>query len=332
MPPIPRHFLDCSFYLYPSMESALNGAEYGGSGFLVHVPSEHEGLVHLYALTNKHVVDGGCRYLRLNTLDMKLDVIPSEPDAWMFHPDGDDIAVMPIETMDGKFRWFSVGIEHFITHDILDDYHVGPGDETFLIGRLVTAAGSQRNTPVVRFGNLSMMADPAEPVTLGTGMEQEAFLVECRSLSGFSGSPVFVQTTQAYFGERLPKRFRQPSTPPSGPGVAKVTVTYKGMEGTFGPWLLGIDCAHVPLCKAVYEADHRTKAQAGYIVEANTGIACVIPAWRIFDLLNESELIKARRRDDVEISKKKLDTAKTGTAASKAAKMRPSQSEPSAME
>jgi hypothetical protein len=305
MPPIPRHLLDCSFYLYPSVKSAEDGAESGGSGFLVHVQSKHEGFVHLYALTNKHVVDAGCRFLRLNRHDGKLDVISSEPDAWTPHPEGDDITVMHVGPMDGKFKWFSVGTEKFISQEILDDYSIGPGDEAFLIGRLVTAAGRQRNTPVVRFGNISMMADSTEPVMLKTG-QREAFLVECRSLSGFSGSPVFVHTTQVYRKERIPKELLPKPMPPSRPGV---TVFLETAIGTFGPWLLGIDCAHVPLWRPVYESDRETRTQEGYQVEANTGIACVIPAWRILGLINDKDLVKARKSADAEIAKGKANSA-----------------------
>jgi hypothetical protein len=311
VPPIPRHFLDCSFYLYPCAKSAQDGAEYGGSGFLIHVPSEHEGFIHLYALTNKHVVDAGYRFLRLNTADGKFDVIPTDPDGWTFHPEGDDIAVMPIEVTTGRFKWFSVGTESFISQDILDDYGMGPGDEAFLIGRLITVAGRQRNTPVVRFGNLSMMADPSEPVTLDLGRPQEAFLVECRSLSGFSGSPVFVRTNQIYRNAEIPKALLPKPAPPVQPGDATLTVTQRVLmvHGTFGPWLLGIDCAHVPLWRPVYEADRKTETKAGYEVEANTGIAYVIPAWRILDLLNAKELRKARKQDDAEIAKRKANGA-----------------------
>lgn len=203
-------------YLYRSVESAVAGDHFGGSGFLIHIPSEHEGWIHLYAVTNKHVVDdGGFRILRLNTVDGTVATIKSEPESWTRHQDGDDIAVMPIKAEDKRFRWFSVPIDKFISQETITDYRIGPGDEAFLIGRLVTMGGRQKNTPVVRFGNLSMMADPSEPVVL-RGHEQEAFLVECRSLSGFSGSPAFVTTEQAYGPGHLPKQYR-----PGVPDAAK---------------------------------------------------------------------------------------------------------------
>lgn len=287
--PIPHCILDCSIYLYGSVKSAQDGDSFGGSGFLIHVPSRHEGFIHPYAVTNKHVVDGGFRVLRMNTSNGKFDVIPSEPESWTLHPEGDDLAAMPIKAVDGKFQWFSIGVEKFITHDILDDNRIGLGDEVFLVGRLVTTPGRQRNTPVIRFGNLSMMADPKEPVTLESGHEQECFLVECRSLSGFSGSPVFIDTTGVrVYGDRIPK----------APQLAPPN-TVQTISDMYCQWLLGVDCSHIPLWKPVYEG----KCKTDYRVEANTGIACVIPAWRILELLNDEDLVKARKTDDAEIAR-----------------------------
>ena len=322
MPRIQDHFLDCSVYFYDSVKSARDGKHFGGSGFLVHVPSDHEGWIHLYAVTNNHIVDNGFQVLRLNTSDGRVDMILSQPESWVHHPGGDDVCVLPIRTLGEQFKWFSVGMDAFITHGVITDYRIGPGDETFLIGRLVTAGGRQRNTPVVRFGNLSMMADQGEPIVLDNGHEQNSFLVECRSLSGFSGSPVFVWPNRSYHGGQIPKSLwptpqpAQSATPPdhtsvnTGQRPATVTVTPVSISGTFGPWLLGIDFAHVPLWRPVYEQDHLTKTD--YEVEANTGIACVIPAWRILDVLIQEDLVKQRNQDDKEISGRKRDATASG--------------------
>jgi len=75
--------------------------------------------------------------------------------------------------------------------DASDQIVLGYGDDIFMVGRFITFDGKQRNTPVVRFGQISML--PAEPVEVDGGRAQEeVFLVECRSIGGLSGSPVFV--------------------------------------------------------------------------------------------------------------------------------------------
>ena len=43
-----------------------------------------------------------------------------------------------------------------------------------------------------------MMAHADEPITREDGGEQKSFIVEGKSLSGSSGSPVFITTTQLY--------------------------------------------------------------------------------------------------------------------------------------
>src|SRR5690349_2234064 len=105
MPRIPDHFLDCSIYLYDSVSAAQDGRGFGGSGFLVHVPSKHEGWVHPYAVTNRHVIDNGFQVLRLNTVDGRTDTISSEPEEWLLHPDGDDLAILPIAMAGKQFKW-----------------------------------------------------------------------------------------------------------------------------------------------------------------------------------------------------------------------------------
>lgn len=308
MPPIPPHFLDCSLYLYASEDAAKAREAAGGSGFLVHVPSEHQGHAYQYAVTNKHVVDAGFQTMRINTKGGGFDVVSTVPESWTLASAGDDLAVAAIRDIGGRFKSYSVGTEDLVTEELVEQYRIGPGDEVFMIGRLIRFDGRQRNKPVVRFGNLSMMADPAEPVVVGT-RRQEAFLVECRSLSGFSGSPVFIKTTErVYQKPNIPDRERVKPNPQLGRGW--LWTAQDGLEevsGTFGPWLLGIDCAHLPLWKSVYEVDKQTETH--YRTDANTGIACVIPAWRILDLLNQDDLVKARKHEDAEFSKRLRNAA-----------------------
>jgi len=108
---IPNGMLDCSIFLYSSAQSARDGVRFGGSGFLVHVPSRHQGMIHVYAVTNKHVLDRGHYVLRLNTEDGLSEVIETRPDSWFLHPDGEDVAVAPIDVGGKPFRWYSIGSE-----------------------------------------------------------------------------------------------------------------------------------------------------------------------------------------------------------------------------
>jgi hypothetical protein len=313
MPPIPKEYLNCSIYLYPSEQAARSGERFGGSGFLISVPVEgHPAWGSLYAVTNKHVLDEGCRFIRLNTLAGGIDVLETERDAWFDYRDRYDVSVYSLDLEGKPFNHAAYSTELLITREIITDYRISPGDEAFLIGRLITPWGQQRNNPAVRFGNISMMADPTEPARGHDGIEQEAFYVECRSLSGFSGSPVFVTTTQVYRkeDEHVPRQIRNPvqGQPVKEGEKAGLKAEFVAVSGTFGPWLLGIDWGHLPLWKPVFEQDKVTRTD--YQVEQNTGIACVLPAWHILDLLNEEEeLVKERKRDKEELDQRKRESA-----------------------
>jgi hypothetical protein len=303
MPRIPDYIAECSVYLYRTVDAAREAQGSGGSGFLVQVPSEIPGFVHLYAVTNKHVIDGNCVVLRLNNKAGSTDLIETKVQDWFTHPDLDiDLVVFPIQ-LGEKFKWWAVDVGMFLTREIINAYRVGYGDEAFLVGRLITHDGRQKNAPVIRFGYISLMADEKEPIRT-EGREQEGFLVDCRSLSGFSGSPVFVTTTQNYVkdsAERLVK-FRQEEMghkPEQTDDAARTQIV--SMQGTFGPWLLGIDWGHIPLWKHVY--DESKQNETNYWVESNTGVACVLPAWCIRELLDTEELVKERRRSDKEAAK-----------------------------
>lgn len=225
---------------------------------------------------------------------------------------------------DAQFRWKPIMIEEFMPPQILKEFSIWPGDEIFMIGRLVNQAGWQRNTPVVRFGNLSMLPNPHEPISMEPYGEHEAFLVECRSLSGFSGSPVFLTTTQTITPKdgKMPQELKyvsheQISTkerqlPAQSEGGLKVNVIT--MQGRWGPWFIGIDRGHIPLWKQVFTVDEQThrldqQTETGYRVEHNTGIACVIPSWRIVDVLNKQSLVKQRNRDDDEITSRQSESS-----------------------
>jgi hypothetical protein len=200
----------------------------------------------------------------------------------------------------------------FINQEIIDVYRVGVGDEAFLVGRLMSHDGQQKNAPVVQFGIVSLMADPNEPIRCKE-VDQEGFLVECRSLSGFSGSPVFVQTTQTYreqdaervceYGQR---REPNPEPEPSGMVIKPLMI-----DGTWGPWLLGINWGHMPFYG--YVEEHGNK-RLDLRVELNTGFACVLPAWKIMELLNVEELVKERRKQDQRIAKRKELERREGAA------------------
>ncbi len=294
VPRIPAHFLDCSFYVYQSTEEAQKGVKYGGTGFFVHVRLKHEPWVQIYAVTNKHVIDGGFGVLRVNTRDDKFTTIASVYDSWFQHPDGDDIAVLPLDLAQQHKR-NSISMASFVTEKMAYENTIGVGDEVFLIGRLVTREGTVQNKPVARFGHLSMMRDA---IMRDDGQRQESFLIECRSVSGFSGSPVFVSS----------KRLDYVAL---NPGGDLRIVGAEHVEGlSEGLWLLGVDWSHVPLMKPTYTKDTpRSSPVPNVYADMNTGIAGVVPAWRLRQLLERSDLVAQRAAADEELEKQAEERA-----------------------
>jgi hypothetical protein len=276
--------LDCVIYLYPSKADAEGGKKAGGSGFIAGIESEANPRGWLYAVTNRHVLeDGQSGTIRLNTRDEGVEIIETDLDDWD-RANEDDLAVcgpLPSQT---TFRLSPVTEDVFVTPEIIERYRIGPSDEVFMVGRFVNHAGQQSNTPSVRFGNVSMM--PLEPLKLDSGAMQESFLVEMRSSGGYSGSPVFVYIRPSDVPFRHTKKL------------------------ACGPWLLGIDCGHLPAWDRVYERDKSAKYDE-FWVKRNTGVAAVIPAWRLRELLYTDELVKERKRLDKELKRAHDDSDPT---------------------
>jgi hypothetical protein len=237
-PPVPRipdEYLDCVIYLYPSEVDADNGERAGGSGFLVGVPTQglRQNGWFMYAVSNKHVIQNATT-LRLNTCDGKKTIMPTVRSSWLTHPDGDDLAVCPLSFDSRDYKFNHVPRATFLSKDVIKNFNIGPGDDVFMVGRFINHEGRQLNLPTVRFGNIAQM--PWETIKQDDGFEQESFLVEVRSIGGYSGSPIFAFIPVA--SER--------------PGL-KDWGKPENILRAHGPWLLGIDWGYInnwgPVCR-----------------------------------------------------------------------------------
>jgi hypothetical protein len=303
MPHIPNFVADCVVYMYSSERAAERGEQAGGSGFLIHVASKvNPNAVYVYAVTNKHLIDDGFLTLRLNLKGGGLaPPLQTVKDDWFLHEnENNDVAVYSIDVNQG-FKYWSVPSDTFLDQEMIEVYDIGYGDDVFMVGRLISQSGKEKNTPVIRFGNISLMADPKELI-ISNGRESEAFLVECRSISGFSGSPVFVLSHRFYREEAAQKvvALRQKRIGFEMPkeGMRFTTVA---SDETIGPFLLGIDFCHLPHYGSVYNGSREI---AGYKAQINTGIAGVVPSWKIVDILNVPKLAEERTTGDAGLGDK----------------------------
>jgi hypothetical protein len=116
-------YLQATIYLYPSASAAREGVSVGGSGFILGVMSPDTSLICRYAVTNKHVIDGGCRVIRTNTPDGGLRIVETPAEAWTCALD-DDLAVAEF---DGPAAGCIVMDEVFLEEDCkIDGWPIFP--------------------------------------------------------------------------------------------------------------------------------------------------------------------------------------------------------------
>jgi len=242
------------------------------TAFYVSVPIGDD-LEQDYAVTARHVIDTsrtyGDLYLRMRLLGHRSQDILVPQDKWVCHQRA-DVAVIPVEIPDdwaGKF----IPIDMLATEEDVRSGNVGIGDEVFFVGLFSEFSGRGRDTPVARFGRVSLMHQEM-PLTLSPETDPtmtDAYLIETVSWGGESGSPAFV-----YHGiDREP-------------GVV--------MVGGARFFLLGLAHGHFPIER---EVRFRGDILGSGAVSINAGMAVVIPAQMIRETLMTEELVRDRERD-----------------------------------
>lgn len=276
MPRIPDAHLQSVVFVYPSREHAERGEQVGGSGFVIDCGSGVGSWRIRYVVTNAHVVDQGGHWVRLNRVGSTgTHIVHIPPDEWLWAPDGDDFALALLR-LPSDVVPYPLSLEPFaVTRDMGAELRVGAGDECYMVGRFIAHGGRVTNNPIARFGSLSLMPNPAEPVVDGRGREVEAYLVEMRSHAGFSGSPVFLLIPQNSFR-----------------GVFDDTSLD---DNTTRFRLLGIDTGHVINHLPLLGRQGDEWVQRGDLrAEHPTDVAIVAPIWKVVDLLEREDLAKQR--------------------------------------
>jgi hypothetical protein len=295
VPFVPPYVLGSSIFLYGSEADARNGANWGGSGVLVGIPSKvNPSRTHLYAVSNDHIIHA-CPVIRLVGVDGDPLVLPITDASWDSHPDGDDVAICSLGARPDRDWWY-VPEDLLLTPDNVGPEEVGPGDDCVMVGRYINRELRQFDRPALRFGNLAMLPELVRQEE--RSFDQESFLVDMRSHAGFSGSPVFVYY-EAEGWRYLPPLAEVPDTDDR---VADATARVEALEqqvagrdtsGVMGrTWLLGIDWGHLPIWDDVFDAHKRKVGR----MAVNGGMSGVVPAWKLRELLNdETKGIKMAR-------------------------------------
>jgi hypothetical protein len=277
---IPNAQLRSVVYLYPSVQAARAGKDAGGTGFIVACDLVGP-WIQVYFVTCSHVALAA-EAVRINTRSSGLSVMRLKPSNWLHHPDGDDLAVYPF-SMRRHHDWFVVRSSELVTKTMMRAHDIGPGDDVYMIGRFLYHDGRESNTPAARFGNLAIM--PSKIYQRDRGFYQESFLVECRSIPGFSGSPVFTQINIA-----LPRPHATSTLDASEPGNPRLLPISSATNEVFN-CLLGVDWGHI-LSKEV-----PVHPGMGVFYAPLSGMSAVVPAWRLQALLDAPKLVKQRAKE-----------------------------------
>lgn len=266
-----------AFIVYESKE----GPKIAGTAFFVGMDIEGlKGMGFVYVVTAKHVIDGISKksinqkvYLRCNFRNGGADIVETAIDMWKYHPTdfSIDIAVLPWAPDLNLIQFKTLPHRMIVTQEHIEEYRIGVGDEVFITGLFTSHYGHERNLPIVRVGNIALMSE--EKVYTRELGKIDAYLIEARSIGGLSGSPVFVQL----------------SVPRSFDGGMHLTQT------PFHYYLLGLMHGHwdIPVSNAdlVIEDDPDRE-------RVNMGIAIVVPAANILEVINQPEIAEIRKKEE----------------------------------
>ena len=244
-----------------------------GTAFLVGVPLQNSDRFASYVVTAKHTLDAirprsidGITLIRVNLENnqgVKLIEVPI--GHWIAHPTS-DVAALAINWTDAIDHLF-VTSDMFASLSVLQEMAIGIGDDIFVTGLFTQHVGSEKNLPILRSGNIAAM--PEEPVKTKKFGKMRAYLVECRSIGGLSGSPVFVQLG--------PIR----KTPKGGP-LRFIGSRFALLGLMHGHWNFPAD-GDAPLSDGVFDDE-----------KLNVGIGVVVPADTILELLNLPVFLASR--------------------------------------
>jgi hypothetical protein len=248
-----------------------------GTGFFVYKKLENPVYAAVYLVSAKHVfknIDTGEFYndfsIRVNKKDGTVEYIDFDLNVSgkFMHSDPDvDLIVIPISSkiyLDPRIYDFAAIPEELITtKNSVNKLGIGEGDDVFFCGLFTSHMGQKQNRPISRFGKVALLSQEKieykeknkEPKML------DLYLIECMSFEGNSGSPVF------FILEALRNLREVDSLDPK--------IYFAGViTGAFD----------------INEFDTYMNAY----LKQNVGIAGVIPAYKLHEIL-DSETVKKNR-------------------------------------
>ncbi|MFH1288714.1 MAG: hypothetical protein ABII25_08480 [bacterium] len=248
-----------------------------GTSFFVGVkkPTNTNNFV-VYLVTAKHVLlkPNTTEYydtvfIRLNKKEGGSDTggipikINGENQNVFIHTDSSvDLAVIPFLPDQSKYEFKFIPDDLITTKETYKELNIREGTDVFFAGLFSQYIGAEKNYPIVRFGRVALTTD--EKISW-QGKLMDLYLIEIGSYGGNSGSPVFF-----YLGSD-----REPGSLIVGSPILKLAGI---MQGTFldAQEIKVVETKQIPLSLS------------------NMGIAAIVPAYKLYEILHSSEIKKNR--------------------------------------
>jgi hypothetical protein len=279
-------FSECVVYLCAEELGDDGHAAYRprAAGFFaqVDVPEQgdREGGVAVYLVTANHVVAeayaaAGSLFAEVNLTEGGVDHFPLPRQSW-FSDDSVDAAIGRFRFPYADLDFVSVPLRIFAHEAELSSQRAAEGALVFAASLYAALPGARRALPVFRFGRIARM--PKEPLPLkfdevSDSRPMPAYLCELAAWGGGSGSPVFIE-----YGSS------------------------RSLGRNHG--LLGLLHGHFDVPAAVSSVARATATdedrEAAQRIGLNSGLAAVIRAEDIRDLLLRDDVAAARDRDGPE--------------------------------
>ncbi len=261
-----------------------------------------------YLVTAKHCIDAikaqsidGKVWIRINLRNGSVKPIETNVDDWKFHPteeDSVDAAVLGWNP-ENEYDFVSIPVDDMIADDgFLKREIIGEGDEVFVTGLFTMHYGSKRNLPIVRSGNIALMPKEKVRTTMfgGVRADMDAYLIEGRSIGGLSGSPVFVYLGLFRYSE------------------GKIQKSVDNQPIFF--WL-GLIHGHWKIAQnevdVIMDMENTKEKKSEKVDELNMGIAIVVPAIKIAEILNRDDFVNMRKVEDKKRKERNLPVLDFGS-------------------
>ena len=236
-----------------------------GSVFFIGKENEEGKSDNIYAVTARHVIDTIKRnnihnvLIRINKTQGGTTWVETATSGWFTHPSDNSIDVAMHRLMiPSNYDHLVFPTQYFLTKEIIQNEEIGVGDEVVISGLFKHHIGDKRNIPIVRSGNIANFHEEKVPTKLFG--EIDAHLIECRSIGGLSGSPVFVNLGLVRNIKNAPKFT-----------TGKITLYLLGLiHGHFDSDASDVD--------TVFDTANGKE-------NVNTGIAIVVPCEKILETL-----------------------------------------------